>query len=80
MVTKLLKMVKNVIVDMMMTSAMINVVILDNFLIVIGSAILLLKDVHVELKLSAGALLSYTCYLCQIKIIIEIDKINNNCY
>lgn len=54
MVTKLLKMVKNVIVDMMMTNAMINAVIPDKLLIEIDSVTYRLEVVLVEHKLSAG--------------------------
>lgn len=54
MATKLLKMVKNVIVDMIMKNVMTNVAILDKFLIEIGPVTYQLEVVHVELKPSAG--------------------------
>lgn len=54
MATKLLKMVKNVIVDMIMKNVMTNVAIQDKFLIEIGPTTYQLEVVHVELKQSAG--------------------------
>lgn len=54
MVTKLLKMVKNVIVDMMMMNVMINAAIPGKLQIEIDSVICQLEVVLVEHKLSAG--------------------------
>lgn len=54
MVIKLLKMVKNVIVDMMMMNVMINVAIPGKLLIEIDSVISQLEVVLAEHKLSAG--------------------------
>jgi len=52
--TKLLKMVKNVIVDMMMKNVMTNVVILDKFLKEKNLVTCQLKVVLVEHKPNAG--------------------------
>lgn len=54
MVIKLLKMVKNVIVDMMMMNVMINVAIPGKSLIEIDSVISQLEVVLAEHKLNAG--------------------------
>jgi hypothetical protein len=53
-VTKLLKMAKNVIVDTMMMNVMINVAILGKLLIEIDFVTSQLEVVLVEHKLSAG--------------------------
>lgn len=54
MVTKLLKMGKNVIVDMMMMNVMINAAIPGKLLIEIDSVTSQLEVVLVEHRLSAG--------------------------
>lgn len=54
MAIKLLKMVKNVIVDMMMKNVMTNVAIPDKFLNEKGPVICQLEVVLAEHKLSAG--------------------------